>query len=310
MQTLITIIGPTATGKSDLAVAVALHIEETFGKKAEIISADSRQIYKHLDIGTGKITEDEMCGIPHHMLDIIDPKDLYSVFRYADDVNKILHDMQTRNVVPILCGGTGFYIDAVLFGNVGAETPPDLERQNELEILDMRELTVMLQKLSEEKNIDISHVDIQNKRRVARAITILQSDGTFAKKNTEPLYNTLCIGLDTTTEKLRERIQKRISVRMDQGMIEESEKLLEEGIFTHDRMKKLGLEYKFISQLITKEITLGEFTEKLFFAIWHYAKRQRVWFKRYTQTHWFDAEDIKQNSTPVYAVVDEFFKVN
>jgi tRNA dimethylallyltransferase len=308
MLRIITIFGPTATGKSDLAVAVALHIEKELGRKAEIISTDSRQIYKHLDIGTGKITQDEMQGIPHHMLDIIDPKDSYSVFRYAHDVKKILDDMYSRGVTPILCGGTGFYIDAVLFGNAGAETPPDLERQNELEKLTLDDLQEKLQTLAEEKKKDISHVDIQNKRRVARAITILQSDGTFAKKNTEPLYNTLCIGLDTSTEKLRERIQKRISVRMDQGMIEESKKLLEEGILTHDRMKKLGLEYKFISQLITKEITLSEFTEKLFFAIWHYAKRQRVWFKRYTQTNWFDAEDIKQNSAPVYAVVDEFVK--
>jgi tRNA dimethylallyltransferase len=308
MHPLITIIGPTATGKSDLAVAIAVHIEKNLGRKAEIISADSRQIYRHLDIGTGKITQVEMSGIPHYMLDIIEPKDSYSVFTYAHDVKKILDDMYSRSVIPILCGGTGFYIDAVLFGNVGAETPPDLEKQNELETLTLADLQEKLQTLAEGKNIDISHVDMQNKRRVARAITILQNGGAFAKKNTELVYNTLCIGLDTTTEKLRERIQKRIDVRMDQGMVEESEKLLESGILTHDRMKKLGLEYKFISQLITKEITLSEFIEQLFFAIWHYAKRQRVWFKRYTQTHWFDAEDIKQNSTPVYAVVDEFLK--
>jgi len=308
MPQIITIIGPTATGKSDLAVAVALYIEKTYGKKAEIISTDSRQIYRHLDIGTGKITCKEMQGVTHHMLDIIEPQDRYSVFAYAKDVKNILADIYSRGAIPILCGGTGLYTDAIIFGNAGSPTPADLKTQDALEALTITELREILKNISEEKSADISHVDMVNKRRIARAITILKQDGTFAKQNTEPLYETLFIGLDTTTEKLRERIQKRIEVRMQQGMIEESEKLLQQNILTHECMQKLGLEYKFISQLIQKEITLTEFAEKLFSATWHYAKRQRVWFKRYTTTYWFDSEEIQQNNAPVYTVVDEFLK--
>lgn len=291
MNPLITVIGPTATGKSDLAVALALHIREKFGKTVEIISADSRQIYKHLDIGTGKITKDEMQGITHHMLDILDPREVFSVFAYGKMVEGILDDIYSRGAIPILCGGTGFYIDAVVYKNVGAQTPPNLELQKELETLDIDALLDRLHTISKQKNISIAHVDTKNKRRVIRAIEILESGGTFAIKNTVSPYSLLQIGLDADTEILKERIQKRLDRRLDDGMIEESEKLLEKHILTHERMHTLGLEYRFISQLLKKEITLPEFKEKLFYAIWHYAKRQRVWFKRYIEVKWIKTVD-------------------
>lgn len=302
MNPLITVIGPTATGKSDLAVTLALYIQEKFGKTVEIISADSRQIYKHLDIGTGKITEVEMQGVTHHMLDILEPEELFSVFAYGKMVEGILEEIYNRGNIPILCGGTGFYIDAVVYKNVGASTPPNIELQRELEKLDIMHLNERLQKLSTEKNIRIAHVDIKNKRRVIRAIEILESNGTFAEKNTTSPYNLLQIGLDADTEILKDRIQKRLDRRLTDGMIEESERLLENGILTHERMHTLGLEYRFISQLLKKEITLPEFKEKLFFAIWHYAKRQRVWFKRYTEVKWVKGADEGKR------LVDIFFK--
>lgn len=308
MNPLITVIGPTAIGKSDLAVRIALHIEKTYGKKAEIISTDSRQVYKYLDIGTGKITKEEMCGIPHHMIDIIEPKDSYSVFHYAKDVKRILQDIYTRGAIPILCGGTGFYIDAIIFGNIGTETPAYIDEQNILEALPLAEIKKELQVLSEKTKADISHVDITNKRRIARAITILRHGGTFAKKNTTPLFNLLQIGLDTSTEHLRERIQKRLDARLDNGMIEESEKLLAENTLTHERMQKLGLEYKFISDYVRDKLRKEEFKERLFFAIWHYAKRQRMWFKKYTGVHWFEAEEIKENHEPVFTLINDFCK--
>lgn len=295
MNPLITIIGPTATGKSDLAVALALYIQEKFGKTVEIISADSRQIYKYLDIGTGKITESEMNGITHHMLDILEPKELFSVFAYGKMVEEIIEDIHARGAIPILCGGTGFYIDAVVYKNVGAATPPNIELQKELEAFEITELTKRLENLSEEKNISIAHVDMKNKRRVIRAIEILQSGGVFAVKNTTSPYTVLQIGLDADTEILKDRILKRLDRRLNDGMIAESEALLENGILTHERMHTLGLEYRFISQLLKKEITLSEFKEKLFFAIWHYAKRQRVWFKRYVEVKWIkNIDDAKK----------------
>lgn len=299
MQQLLTIIGPTATGKSDLAVSLALYIQEKFGKTVEIISADSRQIYKHLDIGTGKITESETNGIKHHMLDILEPKELFSVFAYGKMVEGIIEDIHARGAIPILCGGTGFYIDAVVYKNVGAATPPNIELQKELEVFDIKELAKKLENLSEEKNISISHVDMKNKRRVIRAIEILESDGVFAVKNTTSPYNVLQIGLDADTEVLKDRIRKRLDRRLDDGMIKESVDLLQKNILTHERMHTLGLEYRFISQLLKKEITLPEFKEKLFFAIWHYAKRQRVWFKRYLDIVWvkmFDEAKIAVDS--------------
>lgn len=294
MNPLITVIGPTATGKSDLAVELALYIQEKFGKTVEIISADSRQIYTHLDIGTGKITENEMKGITHHMLDILEPSESFSVFAYGNMVECIIADIHSRGAIPILCGGTGFYIDAVVYKNVGAQTPPNPELQKELEQFNIEELVVKLEKLSNEKNISISHVDIKNKRRVIRAIEILESGGKFAIKNTTSPYNVLQIGLDSDSEILKDRINKRLVKRLADGMIEESEHLLEAGVLTHNRMYTLGLEYRFISKLLKKEITLPEFKEKLFYAIWHYAKRQRVWFKRYDEVKWIKSiEDVK-----------------
>lgn len=308
MQPLITIIGPTAIGKSDLAVQVALHIEKKYGKKAEIISADSRQVYTYLDIGTGKITKEEMHGITHHMLDVIEPSENYSVFAYAQEVQKILTDTYARGAIPILCGGTGFYIDAIVFGNVGSHTPPRMDFQNELEQYSIFELQEQLNTLAKEKQRekDISHVDIQNKRRIIRAIDILDQDGTFAKKNTTPLYDVLHIGLDTSTEKLRDRIQRRLDLRIGQGMIEEPKTLLHTKTITHERMQKLGLEYKYISNFLQHLITLEEFKTTLFFGIWHYAKRQRVWFKKYTDVHWFETETIKENPAPISQLVDRF----
>ena len=302
MNPLITVIGPTATGKSDLAVALAIHIQEKFGKTVEIISADSRQIYKHLDIGTGKITKSEMQGIPHHMLDVVEPQENFSVFAYGNMVERILKDIYARGAIPILCGGTGFYIDAVVYKNMGADTPPNIELQKDLEKFDIAELVNRLQKISEIKNISISHVDIKNKRRVIRAIEILESGGIFKELNTVSPYNLLQIGLDADTEVLKGRIQKRLEKRLTDGMIEESQKLLKAEVLSHERMHTLGLEYRFISQLLKKEITLPLFKEKLFFAIWHYAKRQRVWFKRYIEVRWIkDVDEAK-------VLVDEFLE--
>lgn len=309
MNPLITVIGPTAIGKSDLAVKIALHIEKTHNKKVEIISADSRQIYKHFNIGTGKITPQETCGIPHHMIDIIEPKDSYSVFQYAEEVRSILADIYARDALPILCGGTGFYIDAIIFGNVGSETPPYIDEQNELEKLPITELQNTLKELSEKTKTDISHVDTANKRRIARAITILNHGGTFAKKHTTPLFNLLQIGLDTSTEQLRDRIQKRLDTRIDNGMIQESEKLLEQGIITHERMQKLGLEYKFISDYLQHTLNKEEFKERLFFAIWHYAKRQRVWFKKHSDVHWFETNKVNEHQEHVFALLRTFLEI-
>lgn len=299
MPQIVVICGPTATGKSDLAVLIALHLQ----KKAEIISADSRQIYAYLDLGTGKITPIEMQGVAHHMLDVVTPDQTYSVAQFKIDGQKIISQILGRQHTPIICGGTGLYIDALVSNTNFPNVPADEKLRIELEEKPLEELLEIFSDL----NKDQSHkVDLKNKRRVIRAIEILKSLGHIPALQTEELYDVLYIGLDAPDEILRDKIKRRIDVRLEQGMIQESEHLLSLGLLTHERMQKLGLEYKFISDLLQKQITLEEFKEKLFFAIWHYAKRQRTWFRKNKDIHWLDVS--KDITAEAVALVDSFIK--
>ena len=297
---LIVICGPTATGKSDLAVEIALHLQG----KAEVISADSRQIYTHLNLGTGKITPQEMRHVPHHMLDIITPDEVYSVAQFKKDGEKVITKVLGQKHTPIICGGTGQYIDALVTNTNFPEVVADETLRSELEEKTLEELL----KIFFDLNKDQPHkVDLKNKRRVIRAIEIVKTLGHIPALQSEEIYDVLYIGLNGPDELLRDKIKRRIDVRLEQGMIQESEQLLSQGLITHERMQKLGLEYKFISDLLHKEITLEEFKEKLFFAIWHYAKRQRVWFKKNTNIHWLDISDANLKNKAI-ELVDEFLK--
>ncbi len=296
---IIVICGPTATGKSDLAVDIALHLKER-GVEAEIISTDSRQIYTGLDIGSGKITEEEKRGIPHHMLDVVSPLETYGVFTFAKEASAIMKRIHARGATVILCGGTGQYIDALVTGHSGAPVPPDQELRSELEQRTIGEVEDKLYAVTLKHGCDISHVDLKNKRRMIRAIEIIESLGYIPKVEAVQTYNTVWIGLDTDSEKLRTRIQKRLDTRIDNGMVEESVNLLEKGLITHDRMFTLGLEYRYISLYIQKTLSDVEWREQLFFAIWHYAKRQRTWFRRNADIHWFDALTVKKDKTGIF----------
>lgn len=295
---IITILGPTAIGKSDLAVNISLYLEEKYNTKSEIISTDSRQIYKYLDIGTGKITNKEMNGIKHHMLDVLNPDQKYSVYQYHQDANKIIDDLLSKNILPIICGGTGLYIDALLFENTGAEASQNQVLRNELEQESLENLQNKLKYLSEEYQANIENIDIKNKRRVIRAIEILTELKTIPDKKYIDKYKNLIIGLETDYALLKDRIKTRIDKRLKVGMIEEVENLLKENKIDHKRLQKLGLEYKFISDYLTGLLTIEEFKEKLYFAICHYAKRQRTWFKNNkninndkNKVNWFDIQD-------------------
>lgn len=291
---IITILGPTAIGKSDLAVSISLYLKKQ-NINSEIISADSRQIYKGLDIGTGKITEEEMKDVPHHMLDIINPNQEYSVFQYAEDANKIINDLLSKNIIPIICGGTGQYINALLFETIGAGAKQNPELREKLERESLEYLQNELKNIAIKNNTNISKVDIKNKRRVIRAIEIITELGYIPEIKVNDKYENIIIGLDTDYEILQKRIQTRIDKRLDQGMIVEVENLLKENKVTHERLQKLGLEYKFISDLLTGILTIDEFKQKLYFAIIHYAKRQKTWFKNNKELKdkviWFDTKD-------------------
>lgn len=302
LSNIIIVCGPTATGKSDLAVDIALHLKER-GVVAEIISTDSRQVYTGLDIGSGKITKEEMRGIPHHMLDVISPLETYGVFAFAKEASTIMEQIHARGATVILCGGTGQYIDALVTGHSGAPVPPDAELRSELEQRTIGEVEDRLYAITLKHGCDISHVDFKNKRRMIRAIEIIESLGYIPKVDEVKKYNTVWIGLDTDSEKLRTRIQKRLDTRIDNGMVEESINLLEQGLITHDRMFTLGLEYRYISLYLQKTLSESEWKEQLFFAIWHYAKRQRTWFKRNADIHWFECTQLSKKKEEIFKLL-------
>jgi len=307
---LIVVCGPTATGKSDLAVDIALWLKGALNIQAEIISADSRQVYRGLDLGTGKITQTEMKGIPHHLLDIVDPMEQYTVADFKRDTEHAIEEITARGNLPILCGGTGMYIDAVVFDQRFAEVAPNPILRKELEAMSLEEVQqryfALIEKSKQSKSENENennpdapdqhaytslNIDIKNKRRLIRAIEILEALGHIPPIETTNRFDTLWLGLDASDEILRERIRARINKRIEAGMLDEPKRIVEhfkipEADF-NTRMQELGLEYLFLSKFQKNEISLDEFRELLFFAIWHYAKRQRTWLKRNPSIDWY-----------------------
>lgn len=297
---IIVVCGPTATGKSDLAVDIAIELGKNFAKLGEVVSADSRQVYTGLNIGTGKITHDEMRGVPHHMLDIVAPLDAYSVADYKRDAERIIAGIHARGRIPVMCGGTGQYIDAVIFNQSIPEVEPDEELRAELEGKSIEEVTTLFNELNKDKegNPQLHSVDMQNKRRIIRAIEILKELGHIPPITTDERFDVLWIGIDTDDETLKQRIARRLDARLDPGaknMITEAQMLLEGQKLTPERMRKLGLEYAYIADFLASPGTaedMSKFKEGLNQAIWHYAKRQRTWFRRNDKIHWLMTGDV------------------
>jgi len=292
---LLVILGPTATGKSDLAVALALKFN------GEIISADSRQIYKDLDLGTGKITKKEMLGVPHHMLDIVSPKTIYNVAKYKTKVQKIISDIQKRNKLPIICGGTGFYIDAIINNTNLPDVPPNLKLREKLESKSCEQLMLILEKI--DKNI-IRTIDSKNKRKIIRAIEIAKALGEVPAIKNEQLYDTLEIGLIMPDKILKERILLRLQNRIKNGMVAEAKKLHKEGL-SWARMENLGLEYRYLSRYLNKKIDLDQMISELNSQIWQYARRQKTWFKRNKNIIWVNPL-LKSTNQKVEKMVKKF----
>lgn len=269
---IIVIVGPTASGKSDFAVDLALK------NNGEIISADSRQVYKHLDIGTGKITEEEMKGVKHYMLSVYELDEEISVARFARDASPILKDILSRGKTPIICGGTGQYIDALIFDIQIPQVGPNKKLRDELENLNTEELVTRLQKSDPER---FSAIDIHNRPRIIRALEIVESLGKVPKqKAPELLYNTKIYLLNPTREVLRERINKRLEKRLEIGMIDEVKNIMSSG-YNSDSMKKFGLEYVSIAKYLENKITEEEMKQDIITKSMQYAKRQQTWNKKY-----------------------------
>lgn len=292
---LIAVVGPTASGKSDLAVEIARAVD------GEVVSADSRQVYCGLDIGTGKITRREMRGVPHHLLDVVDPRRVYSVARYQREAHRAVRDILRRGKVPIICGGTGFYIQAVVNDLILPAVRPNAHLRKTLSKKSCAELFSILAKLDPKRANDI---DAHNPVRLIRAIEIAQELGSVPELPVPltPPYNALTIGILPSDTVLRERIHKRLLARMRRGMLAEARRLHAHGL-SWRRMEELGLEYRFLARHLKREISKDEMLTKLETAIWHYAKRQKTWFKRDKQIVWLNSGS---DAAKAIAAVEQF----
>lgn len=273
---LIIIVGPTASGKSDLAVKLAKKFN------GEIISADSRQVYQELNIGTGKITGKEMHEISHHLLDIADPKKQLSVADFKIRAEEAIKDIRKRNKIPIIVGGTGFWIDSLVYDFSIPRVPQHSKLRKKLEKKSAAELLAILKKLDPKR---AKTIEQKNPRRIIRAIEITKALGSVPKLKKSKKYNTLWIGISPKKDELKKRIHKRLLLRLNQGMVAEARRMKRNKI-PWKRFYELGLEYRFLADFLQKKITKKEFVEQLEKAINQYARRQMVWFKRNKEIHW------------------------
>ncbi len=283
---IIAIVGPTATGKSDLAVLLASEMKNRSKGKVqmEIVSADSRQVYKELDIGSAKIPAKEMRGIPHHMLDVVSPKKVFSVADYQKKAKKVLADLIKLGKIPVIVGGTGFYIDALLYNQTFPEVPPNPGLRKKLEKYSLQKLQEELHKLDPER---YEGIDLQNPVRLIRAIEIAAAIGKVPKTIKESPYEILWIGLDLPDEELKKKIETRLTKRLRKGMVEEVENVHTQGV-SWKRLEQLGLEYRYIAQFLQNKISRQEMIDVLKQESWRYAKSQRKWFKRNKEITWFE----------------------
>jgi len=273
---IIVVAGTTASGKSDLGVELA----KVFN--GEVVSADSRQVFRGLDLGSGKITAEESQGIPHHLIDVCDPGDFFSMHDFQRLAYEAIDDILSRGKLPILVGGTGLYIASVTEGYVMSDRMPDLAYRDELEQLTTPELYKMLL----EKVPDIE-VDAKNRNRVMRILEKIH-DGDDHKPHNQPRYDCLKLGVAFARPLLKERIDIRLQKRMEMGMVDEVRGLLDRGASV-EFMLKLGLEYRYLTQYITGEIaTEEEMCAELSLAIKRFAKRQMTWFRRDKEIVWLD----------------------
>ena len=287
MKQLITILGPTASGKTPLAAALA---RETDG---EIISADSRQVYRRMDIGTGKDLSD-YGKVPYHLIDICEPGTKYNLFQYQQDFYDAYRQILERDRQPILCGGTGLYIEAVLKGYHLSPVPQNPDLRTQLEDKSLEELTSMLEELKR-KNGSVMHnvTDVDSCQRAIRAIEI----ETYNLEHPMPLrelpaIQSLIIGVNIDRELRREKITRRLKARLDEGMVDEIRALLDSGIPAEDLIY-YGLEYKYLTEYVIGRLTYDEMFRQLEIAIHQFAKRQMTWFRgmerRGFTIHWIDA---------------------
>ena len=309
MRKLITILGPTACGKTTIATALAARID------GEIISADSRQVYRRMDIGTGKDLSDYVIdgkAIPYHLIDICEPGTKYNLFQYQRDCLEAYNDIVERNRQPILCGGTGLYLESVLGGYALSPVPQNPELRQRLEGKSLEELTQMLTELKRQTGSHMhNQTDVDTAQRAIRAIEI--EDYNLRQptgKRDFPDIPYIIIGIDIDRELRRQRITQRLKARLKEGMVEEVRGLLDSGIPAEDLIY-YGLEYKYVTEYVVGAISFDEMFSRLEIAIHQFAKRQMTWFRgmerRGFHIHWVEA--VRLPERPTSKVVDEILEL-
>ncbi len=315
---VLVIVGPTASGKTSLAIELAKQfnggpphplfrsgyathsVQQKSGCGGEVISADSRQVYKGLDIGSAKVSKEEMDGVPHHLLDVADPKEVYTAADFKRDAQTAMADILGRGKLPIVCGGTFFYVDALLERVSLPEVEPDPDLRADLEEKSAAELFALLNDLDPERAADI---DRQNPRRLVRAIEIANSLGQVPKTSPKDApYDVLMIGLNVDMKTHGEVVKKRLMDRFDSGLVKEVEGLLVVGV-THERLESFGLEYRYVSRYLRGELPYDAMVDELAIKIRQFAKRQMTWLKRDSSIKWFQPDDKELGN-----VVINFFK--
>jgi len=282
---MVTVLGATATGKTSLATKVASLLQ------GEVISADSRQVYRGMDIGTGKDLADYVVDdkqVPYHLIDILDAGEQYNVFEYQKDFQKVYEDLKSKDIFPVLCGGSGMYIEAVLKGYKLAQVPVNEPLRETLSQMTLEQLVARLKQLKSVHN----NSDIENKKRAIRAIEIEEYMVDHPDLDWEfPQINSLIVGIDFSREERRQRITERLHQRLEEGMVEEVQGLLDQGV-TPEGLIYYGLEYKFITEFLTGQISKQRMVEGLNVAIHQFAKRQMTWYRRMEKNgfniHWID----------------------
>lgn len=288
---MITILGPTASGKTPVAAALALSTE------GEIISADSRQVYRRMDIGTGKDLADynvDGVKIPYHLIDIAEPGTKYNLFQYQQDFHNAYDDIRSRGKLPILCGGTGLYIEAVLGGYQLSPVPQNQQLRDSLASKTLEKLTDMLLELKRKNGSNMhNHTDVDTAQRAIRAIEIETYNLEHPTPERQlPPVDSLIVGIDIDRNLRREKITRRLKARLDEGMVDEIRALINEGI-NPDDLIYYGLEYKFVTEYAVGNMSYDEMFRQLEIAIHQFAKRQMTWFRgmerRGFHINWIDA---------------------
>ena len=285
-QKILVIVGPTASGKSALGVRLARKF------KGEVISADSRQVYTGLDIGTGKITKKEMKGVPHHLLDVASPKKKFSAGDFVERARAAIKDITSRGKIPIIVGGTGFYVDSLVGRIVLPNVPPDTRLRATLTKKSTAQLFALLKKRDPKRARAMDNPsERNNKIRIIRALEIASALGK-SPKSTEnsSLYRVLWVGVRPTDAQLKKNIQNRLSARIKSGMIREARGLRKSGL-SYKRMEELGLEYRSLSRHLRGFISRKELERELQSDIWRYARKQIGYWKRNKLIKWFDPKN-------------------